>query len=100
MKQKRANRSVKNQRAQIPVDSFVRSPWPNPRFTAVASTLLSKVAKHLALLACLLIAGKATGRFTIGEPGIFLLTIFATMAHLFGRALSPRSPNPPFEAPL
>ena len=66
---------------------------------AVASVFLTKVAKHLALLACLMIVGKATGRFTIGEPGIFLLAIFAAMAHLFGRALAPRSSAGPFKTP-
>jgi hypothetical protein len=66
---------------------------------AAASVFLSKIAKHLALLACLMIVGKATGRFTIGELGIFLLTLFATMAHLFGRALSPRLPAGPLETP-
>lgn len=86
------------QRAQIPVDSSARSRWHHPRVAAVTSVFLSKAAKHLALLACLMIVGKATGRFTIGEPGIFLLTIFATMAHLFGRALSPRLPEPPFKS--
>jgi len=89
---------MRSQRAQIPVDSFAGSRWNHPHVTAVTSVLLSKVAKHLALLACLMIVGKATGRFTIGELGIFLLTIFATMAHLFGRALSPRSPEPPFKS--
>ncbi len=71
---------------------------PHDCIAAVASVLLNKMAKHLALLASLMIVGKATGRFTIGERGIFLLTIFATMAHLFGRALSPRSPEPPFKS--
>lgn len=69
----------------------------HPRPAAILSALLSKISKHLALLACLIIVGKAAGRFTIGEPGIFLLTIFATMAHLCGRALSPPLPAGPFK---
>ena len=86
------------QRAQIPVDSFSRSCRHHPRVAAFTSVFLCKAAKHLALFACLMIVGKATGRFTIGEPGIFLLTLFATMAHLFGRALSPRLPERPFRS--
>jgi hypothetical protein len=89
---------MSSQRAQIPLDSFAHSRWHHPRVTAVTSVFLSKIAKHLVLLACLMILGKATGRFTISELGIFLLTLFATMAHLVGRALSPRSPEPPFKS--
>lgn len=66
---------------------------------AVASVLLIKVAKHLALLACLMIIGKATGRVTIGELGIVFLTIFAATTHLLGRALALRLSAAPFKNP-
>ena len=88
---------MRSQRAQIPAHSFAHSRWGHPRVAAVTSVFLNKAAKHLALLACLMIVGKATGRFTIGEPGIFLLTLFATVAHLFGRALAPRLPAGPIK---
>lgn len=87
------------QRAHIPVNPFGLAPSPHSYITAALAVFLSKAAKHLALLACLMIVGKATGRFTIGEPDIFLLTIFATMAHLFGRALAPRLSSRPFKTP-
>lgn len=86
---------MRSQPAQNPVNSFARARFHCPYITSVTSVFLVRAAKHLALLACLMIMGKATGRFTIGEPGIFLLTLFATMAHLFGRALSP---EPPFKS--
>lgn len=66
---------------------------------AVASVLLIKVAKHLALLTCLMIIGKATGRLTIGELSIVLLTIFAATTYLFGRAFAARLPAGPFKTP-
>lgn len=90
---------MKTQRAQIPVETFVGSRWRNPRLTAVASVLLSKVAKHLALLACLLIVSQAGGRLTIAPSVVFFLTIFASIAHLAGRALAPRLASRPFKTP-
>jgi hypothetical protein len=90
---------MENQDAQISIEPFAGSRRRNPRITAVASALLSKTAKHLALLACLLIVGKATGRLTAGQFAIFCLTIFAALAHLTGHALSRRLPAGSFKIP-
>lgn len=70
-----------------------------PTLITVASAFLNKLAKHLALLACLMIVGKATGRFTIGQFPLFLLIVFAALAHFVGRTLLPRLPTQPFKIP-
>lgn len=62
----------------------------HPRQAAIVSVLLAKVSKHLALLGCLMVLGKASGRLAIGELTIFLLIAFASAAHLCGRALAPQ----------
>lgn len=89
--------TLRSQQAKIPASPFARAPSPCSHITAALAVFLSKVAKHLALLACLLIVGKATGRLTTGQFVIFCLTIFASVAHLAGRALSPRLPDRPFK---
>ncbi len=92
-----ANHSLKSQGAKIPFNSFAHFRRRHRRTAIVASVLLTKIAKHLALLACVLILGKAAGRFAMGELGIFLLALFATVAHLFARALSPCCHESPFK---
>lgn len=57
---------------------------------SVIAPLFTKVAKHLAVLACLMIVGTATGRTALGSFAIFLMIIAATLAHLFGRAVEKR----------
>lgn len=54
----------------------------------VFSALLIKFSKHLALLVCLLILGRASGRYPITELSIFGLTVLAAMVHFCGRSLS------------
>ena len=51
------------------------------------SPFLLKLAKHLALLACLLILGRASGRAEMGQVWIFALAVIAALLHLGGRAL-------------
>ena len=53
----------------------------------LSSALLIKFAKHLALLACVIIVSDATGRSVVGEFGIFLLVVIAAFTHSVGRAL-------------
>jgi hypothetical protein len=69
-------------------DSVLRAPYHT--LGAAMAVFLGKLAKHLALLVCLLILGKAGGRLTTGPLVILILTIFASAAHLAGRALLPR----------
>jgi hypothetical protein len=60
----------------------------------VFAAFLTKLAKHLALLACLAIAGQATGRAALGPPAILFLIICAALLHSVGLALKPRWPTP------
>ena len=60
-----------------------------PRAHATA-LFLTKLAKHLALLACLLIVGQATGQPPLGPLGIFLLIVFAASLHCVSRSLQGR----------
>jgi hypothetical protein len=90
---------MRSQRAKIPVNPFARARSPYSHINAAMAVFLSKVAKHLALLACLLILGNAGGRLTIDPLVIFVLTIFASIAHLVGRALAPRLPAGPIKTP-
>ena len=60
---------------------------------SAVAVFLRKLAKHLALLACLLILSEASGRLTIGPVTIFFLTVFASAADLAGRTLSRRLPD-------
>ena len=64
----------------------------SPR-TIVVSAFLTKLAKHLALLACLAIAGQATGRAALGQPAILILIICAALLHTVGLALKRRLPT-------
>jgi hypothetical protein len=57
----------------------------------LSAAFLTKLAKHLALLACLMILGKASGRFVIGPPAIFLLVFLAAVIHFVGSTLERRS---------
>ncbi len=58
----------------------------------VSSTWLTKLAKHLALIVCLMILGEAAGRPVIGQLGIILLVILAALINSVGRALQRRLP--------
>jgi len=60
-------------------------------FTRVISPFFQKLAKHLALLACLLILQRASGRAEIGQLWIFGLALIASLLYLGGRALRLRS---------
>jgi hypothetical protein len=56
----------------------------------VIGAFLMKLAKHMALIAFLLIAGRLTGRFTGGQLGIFLTVVSAALLHSIGWVLQRR----------
>jgi hypothetical protein len=56
----------------------------------LSSAFLSKLAKHLAVLACLAIVGETSGRFVIGQKGILVLVVSAALLHSAARALQRR----------
>jgi hypothetical protein len=60
------------------------------RRLCLSAAFLSKLAKHLAVLACLGIVGETSGRFAIGQMGIFLLVVFAALLHSGARTLQRR----------
>jgi len=60
------------------------------RRLCLSSAFLSKLAKHLAVLACLGIVGETSGRFVIGQMGIFLLVVSAALLHSAARTLQRR----------
>ena len=56
----------------------------------VSAAFLVKLAKHLALVACLMIIGAAPGRVAASETGIFLTVVCAALLHSIGRFLDRR----------
>lgn len=63
-----------------------RDRW-RPVTTAVAP-ILSRVAKHLALLACLAIVSAINEPVPVGQLTIFALVVAAAVVHCAGRALA------------
>lgn len=53
----------------------------------VAAACLTKIARHLALLASLAIIGAADGRGPIGQVAIFLVVVAAALFHSCGASL-------------
>src|SRR5215831_7898 len=58
--------------------------------SVTSSTFLTKLAKHLALLACLMIVGQVADQSVIGKLGIFLTIVVAAVSHSTGIALRRR----------
>jgi hypothetical protein len=56
------------------------------------AAILTKLAKHLALIACLMIVGQASGRLNLGEVTIFLIVAASVALHSFARAIDRRLP--------
>lgn len=54
----------------------------------IVSNVLTKISKHLALLACFLIAGHASGRYEVDQFWLFALACTSALIHLAGRRLS------------
>lgn len=63
----------------------------------LGGAFLQKLAKHLALLACLMIVSQVAGRPVVGQLGIFATVVLAALLHSAGRTVRRRLP--PF-APL
>jgi len=59
----------------------------------VVCTMMAKMAKHLALLGCLLILGRPVGDAPLGPAEIFLLIVIAVSLHWSARILRPRAPH-------
>jgi hypothetical protein len=60
------------------------------RRLCLSTAFLSKLAKHLAVLASLGIVGEPSGRFAIGQLGIFILIVSAALIHSVARTLQHR----------
>ena len=59
----------------------------------ISANMMAKLSKHLAFLACLMILAQASGRAEIGQFGIFIFVVLATLAHSAERALRRRLPE-------
>lgn len=60
--------------------------------TAVIAGFLKKFAKHLALLACLMVLGRATGRLEQGQLAILLIAAGAALMNFVGNHLERSRP--------
>ena len=60
------------------------------RRLCLSAAFLSKLAKHLAVLACLGIVGQSSGRFALGQTAILILVVAAALLHSAGRTLQRR----------
>jgi hypothetical protein len=58
--------------------------------TIVSAALLEKVARHLALLACMAVLFHSAGWSDSGQIAIWLLTVCASGLHLASRTLKRR----------
>lgn len=56
----------------------------------ISATVLEKIARHLALLACLAVLFKANGWSDTGQPAIAALAAVASVFHLGARWLKSR----------
>ena len=56
----------------------------------LGAAFLAKLAKHLALLACLMIVSQAAGRPVLGQLGIFFTVVLAALVHSAGRTVQCR----------
>ena len=65
--------------------------------TIVFAAFLTRLAKHLALLACLAILGQATGRTIVGQRAVLLLIVGAAFIHTVGATFTRRWRHDPSE---
>ena len=56
----------------------------------VIGACLIKLAKHLALMTCLLIIGEPVGRFAVSQLALFVMVLTAAVLHSIGRVLQCR----------
>ena len=81
-------------RDQPSKQAFPGGPNPvSPRWRACAlAPILAKLAKHLALLASVLIIGGANGKTAAAQIGILILVALAALLHSVARNLQQRAP--------
>jgi hypothetical protein len=60
----------------------------------VIAAFLTKLAKHLALIACLMIVGNSTGKFASDQFTIFLMVMGAALMNCAGCFLQRRTSRP------
>jgi hypothetical protein len=73
----------RQQSKRVSTKSFLSSGY-------VSGALLIKLAKHLALMTCLLIIGQPIGRFAVSQLDVFLMVLTAAVLHSIGRVLQRR----------
>lgn len=73
----------RQQSKRVSTKSFLSSGY-------VSGALLIKLAKHLALMTCLLIIGQPIGRFAVSQLDVFLMVLTAAVLHAIGRVLQCR----------
>jgi hypothetical protein len=73
-----------------PANPAEQSYIKNAQLVSLVAPFLLKLAKHVALLSCLLLIGKARSEPIIGPLGILLLIIGAALIHSVGRRLQIR----------
>jgi hypothetical protein len=82
---------------------FAGGPNPSPPWwgACAAAPILAKLAKHLALLASVLIIGGALGKSFSAQIAVFIVVVAATLLHSIARTLQRRPPaaNPPHRGP-
>lgn len=61
----------------------------------VICVVLHRLAKHLALIACLMIVSSSTGRAAVGQFTVFLIVTIAALLHGTGCFLQRRVFRPP-----
>ena len=59
----------------------------------LGGAILTKLAKHLALLACLMIVSQVAGGPVVGQVSIFLTVLLAALLHSAGRTVRRRLPR-------
>lgn len=65
---------------------------PSHTSRRIVAALLLKLAKHLALIACLMIIGGASGRFATSGMAAFLTVVAAAALHSIGRVFERHLP--------
>jgi hypothetical protein len=66
------------------------SDYTPSRLPTAHALFLTKLSKHLVLLACRMIVGRTTGQPLLAPMGIFLLIVVAAALHCAGRSLERR----------
>ncbi len=90
----------RDQRSLQPIAGGSNSASPPWRACAVAP-ILARLAKHLALLATVLIIGGTLGKSFSAQIAVFIVVVAATLLHSIARTLQRRPPvaNAPHRGP-